>query len=163
MALDLSPKTLVGPKGRCQAEPHKWRRNQYPGNVFYIFGTLLLVLTFFTKQKMCLFLLLLENISNVYFPPKKALNLQVNDCFNIHPEAGLWLSEKRAEVLASGADRGKKGGDHQGDNNRCVHVIGHLVHDPEVHGHKSVRTRLDLKMNVNKHEQIDYSFVIIFC
>lgn len=43
-----------------------------------------------------------------------------------------------------------------GDNNRCVHVIGHLVHDPEVH------TRLDLKMNVHKHEQIDYSFVIIF-
>lgn len=48
---------------------------------------------------------------------------------------------------------GKEGGDHQGDsqperqggddNNR--HVIGHLVHDPEVHGHKSVRMRLDLK------------------
>lgn len=49
-----------------------------------------------------------------------------------------------------------------GDSNRCVHVIGHLVHDPEVHGHKSVHTRLDLKMNVHKHEQIDYSFVIIF-
>lgn len=67
---------------------------------------------------------------------------------------------------------GKEGGDHQGDsqterqggdNNRRVHVIGHLVHDPEVHGHKSVHTRLDLKMNVHKHEQIDYSFVIIFC
>lgn len=50
---------------------------------------------------------------------------------------------------------GKEGGDHQGDsqperqggddNNRRVHVIGHLVHDPEVHGHKSVRMRLDLK------------------
>lgn len=53
----------------------------------------------------------------------------------------------------------RQGGD---DNNRCVHVIGHLVHDPEVHGHKSVHTRLDLKMNVHKHEQIDYSFVIIF-
>lgn len=81
----------------------------------------------------------------------------------------------KCTILASVADRGKRRrrssgrqqdretGRQGGDNNRCVHVIGHLVDDPEVHGYESVHTRLDLKMNVHKHEQMDCSFVIIFC
>lgn len=105
MALDLSPTILFGPEGNVRLNLTNEEEISIQGIFLYFCYYFLL----FSQSKKCVYSFSCCKTSQIcIFPNKSSLNLQVNDCFNIHPEEWLWLSAKRAEVLASSADRRKR-------------------------------------------------------
>lgn len=75
MALDLSPKSLVGPTEEVRLNLTNEDEISIQGIFLYFCYIIIISFYFFHKAKKCLFLLFLENISMCTFPDKSSLNL----------------------------------------------------------------------------------------